>query len=150
MRRVLDAYDELTDLDRKVGDGDFGVNMEAALGDFTLPLKGTVEGVLDAIGQSFLVRAGGTSGAVFGLFFARMGAAAGNAKSMSDVDVGAAARAGLDAIVELGGAKVGDGTVVDAIEPAGKGRASYVGEASKGIADPGALVMAWFFEELAG
>ena len=64
MRRVLDAYDELTDLDRKVGDGDFGVNMEAALGDFTLPLKGTVEGVLDAIGQSFLVRAGGTSGAV--------------------------------------------------------------------------------------
>ena len=179
VRRVLDAYDELTDLDRKVGDGDFGVNMEAALGDFTLPLKGTVEEVLDAIGQSFLVRAGGTSGAVFGLFFARMGAAAGNAKSMSDVDVGAAARAGLDAIVELGGAKVGDGTAVDAIEPAvlafedgasgkdaaakasegaeataeqvaGKGRASYVGEASKGIADAGALVMAWFFEELAG
>ncbi|HHU45792.1 MAG TPA: DAK2 domain-containing protein, partial [Actinomycetales bacterium] len=179
VRRVLDAYDELTDLDRKVGDGDFGVNMESALGEFDLPLQGTVEEVFDAIGQSFLVRAGGTSGAVFGLFFARMGAAAGSAKSIADVDVGAAARAGLDAIVELGGAKVGDGTVVDAIEPAvlafedgasgkdaaakasegaeatadqvaGKGRASYVGEASKGIADPGALVMAWFFEELAG
>lgn len=177
--RVLDAYDELTELDRKAGDGDFGANMKAALGEFTLPLKGTVGEVLDAIGQCYLVRAGGTSGAVFGLFFARMGAAAGDAKSIADVDVGAAARAGLDAIVELGGAKVGDGTVVDAIEPAvlalesgasgkdaaakasesaaatagrvaGKGRASYVGEAAKGVADPGALVMAWFFEALAG
>lgn len=178
IERVLGAQDELTALDRKAGDGDFGVNMRAALGPFDLPLRGTVGDVLHSLGESYLVRAGGTSGAVFGLFFATMGAAAGDAKSIPDADVAAAAGAGLDAIVELGGAKVGDGTVVDAIAPAvgalesgadlagaaekavegadataarvaGKGRASYVGDAAKGVADPGALVMGWFFEELA-
>ena len=152
--------------------------MRAALDPFDLPLRGTVGDVLHSLGESYLVRAGGTSGAVFGLFFATMGAAAGDAKSIPDADVAAAAGAGLDAIVELGGAKVGDGTVVDAIAPAvealesgadlagaaekavegadataarvaGKGRASYVGDAAKGVADPGALVMGWFFEELA-
>ncbi|MFD5868778.1 dihydroxyacetone kinase subunit DhaK [Corynebacterium sp. NPDC060344] len=178
IERVLGAHDDLTALDRKAGDGDFGVNMREALGPFDLPLRGTVGEVLHALGESYLVRAGGTSGAVFGLFFATMGAEAGDATSIADVDLAAAARAGLDAIVDLGGAKVGDGTVVDAIEPAvaaledgaspadaadaatagaeatadrvaGKGRASYVGDAAKGVADPGALVMGWFFEELA-
>ncbi|MCG7439492.1 dihydroxyacetone kinase subunit DhaK [Corynebacterium freneyi] len=178
IERVLDAFDELTALDRKAGDGDFGVNMREALGAFDLPLRGTVGEVLHAVGESYLVRAGGTSGAVFGLFFGKMGAKAGDAESFADVDVAAVVRAGLDAIVDLGGAKVGDGTVVDAIEPAvlaleggasaaeaasasvegaeatadqvaGKGRASYVGEAAKGVVDPGALIMGWFFEELA-
>ncbi len=178
IERVLDAFDELTALDRKAGDGDFGVNMREALAPFDLPLRGTVGEVLHAVGESYLVRAGGTSGAVFGLFFEKMGAKAGDAESFADVDFAAVVRAGLDAIVELGGAKVGDGTVVDAIEPAvlaledgasaaeaasaavegaeatadqvaGKGRASYVGEAAKGVVDPGALIMGWFFEELA-
>ncbi|WP_295628081.1 dihydroxyacetone kinase subunit DhaK [uncultured Corynebacterium sp.] len=178
VERVLAAEDDLTSLDRKAGDGDFGVNMRAALGAFDLPLRGTVGQVLHAIGESFLVRAGGTSGAVFGLFFARMGAEAGDAESLDDVDLATSVRPALDAIVELGGAKVGDGTVVDAIDPAvtaledgatpseaatkategaeatadqvaGKGRASYVGDASRGVADPGALIMGWFFEELA-
>ncbi|MGV7904424.1 DAK2 domain-containing protein, partial [Mycobacterium kansasii] len=79
-------------------------------------------------------------------------------------------RAGLDAVVELGGARVGDKTVVDAISPAAdvldaggsladaaaaaaqgvaatadstasRGRASYLGDAVIGVPDPGALVM---------
>jgi dihydroxyacetone kinase len=29
---------------------------------------------------------------------------------------------------------------------ASRGRASYVGEAARGVVDPGALVIAWFFE----
>lgn len=176
--RVLDAFDELTALDRQAGDGDFGVNMKEALAPLELPLRGSVAEALRAIAESYLVRAGGTSGAVFGLFFSSMGASAGDATSIDDVDIAAASRAGLDAIVGLGGAKVGDNTVVDAIDPAtraleagdslaeaakaadegaeataataaSKGRASYVGDAAKGVIDPGALVMAWFYEELA-
>lgn len=176
--RVLDAFDDLTELDKKAGDGDFGVNMREALAPFTLPLRGTVGEVLHAISESYLVRAGGTSGAVFGLFFESMASSAGDAETLADVDLAGAARAGLDAVVDLGGAQVGDGTVVDAIDPAtralesgaspaeaaraaadgadatadtvaSKGRASYVGDAARGVIDPGALVMAWFFEELA-
>ena len=86
----------------------------------------------------------------------------------------------MDSITELGGARVGDKTMVDAIAPAvdalekdggtlqsaadaaktgaestkditaNRGRASYVGEAARGVVDPGALVMAWFFEAAAG
>lgn len=177
--RVLDSVDDLTELDRTAGDGDFGVNMRAALAPLASPLRGTAAGVLDAIGQSYLVRAGGTSGAVFGLFFATMARNLEDAGELEAETLAPAVRAGLDAIVDLGGAKVGDCTVVDAIDPAvraledggglagaaraaaegteatagtaaGKGRASYVGDAAKGVVDPGALVMSWFFEELAG
>ncbi|WP_448852754.1 dihydroxyacetone kinase family protein [Corynebacterium sp. 335C] len=178
VRRVLDSVDDLTALDREAGDGDFGVNMSAALSPFELPLRGTLHEVFDALAQSYLVRAGGTSGAVFGLFLARVGAALEGSRTFAEADLAAVFRTGLDAVVELGGAKVGDCTVVDAIDPAvraledggdlaaaadaalagaestadaaaGKGRASYVGDAGRGVADPGALVMAWFFGEFA-
>lgn len=33
---------------------------------------------------------------------------------------------------------------------AARGRASYIGEAARGVTDPGALVMDWFFAELRG
>lgn len=177
--RVLAARDELTELDRRAGDGDFGDNMAAALGAVPSPLRGDLAGALGALGESYLVHAGGTSGAVFGLFLSTMAARAGAAAGPAEADLAVLARAGLDAVVDLGGARVGDGTVVDAIEPAvraleegaapaaaaeaaragaaatadlvaGKGRASYVVEAARGVLDPGALVMAWFFEELAG
>lgn len=102
-----------------------------------------------------------------------------NAGELSEAVLAPAVRAGLDAIVDLGGAKVGACTVVDAIDPAtraledggsladaaraappkgaeatadaaaAKGRASSVGDAAKGGVDPGALI-SWFFGALAG
>lgn len=172
--RVRDAVDELTALDRQVGDGDFGTNMAAALGAFELPLRGSDAEVLDAISRSYFVRSGGTSGAVFGTLFREL------AKAFADgaefrAALAEGTHAGLEAVVELGGAQVGDNTVVDALHPANgslqqggsltevaraaadgaestrdrvarKGRASYVGEAARGAVDPGALVVSWLFE----
>lgn len=175
--RVRDSIDDLTALDRQAGDGDFGVNMSAALQHFSSPLRGSDADVLDAISQSYLVRAGGTSGAVFGTLFREL------SKGFADHDdftaaLTAGTQAALDAIVELGGAEVGDNTVVDALHPANdalqqghslqkvaetategaestkdrvarKGRASYVGDAGKDVIDPGALVVSWLFEAAA-
>jgi dihydroxyacetone kinase len=178
VERVQGAIDDLTALDRQAGDGDFGVNMSAALGRFGLPLRGSDADVLDAIARSYFVRSGGTSGAVFGTLFREMGKAFGEAGDFREA-LAAGTRAGLESVVELGGAEVGDNTVVDALDPANdalqrgdslsevaraaaegaestrdrvarKGRASYVGEAARGAVDPGALVVSWLFEAAAG
>ncbi|MFI8772205.1 dihydroxyacetone kinase family protein [Gordonia sp. NPDC062954] len=175
--RVRDSIDDLTVLDQQAGDGDFGANMDAALGHFEAPLRGTDAEVLTAISTSFLVRAGGTSGAVFGVLFRQLA----SAFAESD-DFAAALRDGTGAalaeIKDLGGAEVGDNTMVDALAPAAgalndgaaldevaqaaedgaestrdttaaKGRASYVGENARGVVDPGALVVSWLYRAAA-
>ena len=176
--KVRNEIDHLTALDRQAGDGDFGTNMAAALDHYQLPLRGDDRTVLTALSTSFLVRAGGTSGAVFGTFFRALAQEWPDEPSVADV--ARAVRAGLDQVQALGGAQVGDKTVVDALSPAAaalaaadgdvdaafadaaraaaegvaatessiahRGRASYVGEAARGVPDPGALVTSWLFE----
>lgn len=178
VEKVQGAIEELTALDRQVGDGDFGVNMSAALSHFALPLRGTDAEVLDALSRSYFVRSGGTSGAVFGTLFRELSKAFSESDDFRDA-LAAGTEAGLESVVELGGAQVGDNTVVDALHPAEealqqgdslpevaraaaegaestrdrvarKGRASYVGEAARGSIDPGALVVSWLFEAAAG
>lgn len=180
-QRVLDEEPALTELDRKAGDGDFGTNMVAALEQLDLDAvkeSYSAATVFEAVSEAYLGHAGGTSGALFGIWFRQF------YRTMLESEpdlaaIGQAARAGLDSITELGGARVGDKTMVDAIAPAvdalendggtvqqaadaakagaestkditaNRGRASYVGEAARGVVDPGALVMAWFFEAAA-
>lgn len=186
VERVRASVGMLTDLDRRAGDGDFGTNMAAALRHYELPLRGTDADVLLALSTSYFVRAGRTSGAVFGTFFRALYGGLGS-EPWSTERVAHAVRHGLDRIQALGGARVGDKTVVDAVSPAAdaldaavrqgiplalalrsaadaaaagvqatrdaiaaRGRASYVGEAARGVEDPGALVMSWFFEAAAG
>ena len=182
--RVQGSVDDLTELDRLAGDGDFGQNMDAAFGGIDLPLLGPDARVLEALGHRLLIRAGGTSGAVLGTLFRELG------QAMEDADDPVAGlAAGLDAahraITDLGGARQGDNTLIDALVPAAeaaasaasgkdgssdfaavletchtaaaegaestremvakKGRASYVGEASQGVVDPGAILVSWIF-----
>ena len=185
--RVQGAVDDLTELDRLAGDGDFGANMHAALGDIELPLHGSDSAVLGALSHRMLVRAGGTSGAVFGTLFRELGQASQSVADAAGSDQSANAFAtGLEnavsAVMTLGGAEEGDNTLVDALAPAAraareaasassgfdevltasfdaardgalatrelvakKGRASYLGDAAKGVPDPGAIVVAWLF-----
>ncbi|MGA9872474.1 MAG: dihydroxyacetone kinase family protein [Rhodococcus sp. (in: high G+C Gram-positive bacteria)] len=184
--RVLAEEPALTDLDRRAGDGDFGANMVSALSRIDVAaVRDTYSAhtVFEAVSEAYLGHAGGTSGALFGLWFRQF------YREVNSMDLGsitAAARSGLDGITALGGARVGDKTMVDAIAPAvealesaqesasevvgglraaadaaaegarsteqltaNRGRASYVGDAARGVMDPGALVMAWFFEAAA-
>ncbi|GAC46776.1 dihydroxyacetone kinase family protein [Gordonia aichiensis] len=176
VRHVQESIDDLTELDQRAGDGDFGTNMEAALAHFDLPVRGTDSQVLSAISTSYLVRSGGTSGVIFGVLFREL------AHAFSDGDdFEASVRDGssraLAEIQDLGGAQVGDNTMVDALSPAvdaldngasladvaraaadgaestrdttaTKGRASYVGENARGVVDPGAVVVSWLYEAM--
>lgn len=172
VERLQASFESLTELDRKAGDGDFGQNMEAAFGGIELPLRGTDTEILTGLAKRLLVLAGGTSGAVFGTLFNELARAETLADGLNDA---------ADLIHELGGAKRGDRTMLDALIPAAekarelgakdpdaetlqtlfdaahagaldtedlaakKGRASYLGDRSKGVIDPGAIVVSWLF-----
>lgn len=164
LTRVQASIDELTELDRQAGDGDFGQNMEAAFGGVDLPVRGSDADVLEALAQRLFIRSGGTSGAVLGTLFHELAVANSMAEGLARAQ---------DAIHALGGAEPGDNTVIDAIAPAAlaarngqdiaaaahegaqstkdmvakKGRASYVGDAARGVVDPGALLVSWLLAQ---
>lgn len=121
IERVQGATEDLTELDRLAGDGDFGQNMDAAFGTLELPLTGSDSDVLHVLSQRMLIRAGGTSGAVFGTLFREL------AEAAKDEDPAAVLREGLAqaqrAVTRLGGAEEGDRTLVDALAPAARAAA---------------------------
>lgn len=111
---------KLADLDRQAGDGDFGANLTSALrraqGFIEADNPETFADVLFAVSKGFL-NTGGTSGPLFGMWFREL------AKATTDDPVDLAALTegvsdGLATIQRLGGAEIGDKTMVDAIAPA--------------------------------
>ena len=142
VERLAASYDDLTALDREAGDGDFGQNMEAAFGDVVRPVRGADAEVLNFFAHRMLVRAGGTSGAVLGTLFRQMADAFEDAGVDSrDADGAAFAGAlaeglkrGVDAITELGGAKEGDNTLVDALAPAARAAKDATGSVDEVLA----------------
>ena len=140
VERLDASYDDLAALDREAGDGDFGQNMEAAFGDVVTPVRGADVDVLNFFAHRMLVRAGGTSGAVLGTFFRQMADAFEGVDSR-DADGSAFAKAlaeglerGVDAITQLGGAKEGDNTLVDALAPAARAATDATGSVDEVLA----------------
>ncbi|WP_067806477.1 dihydroxyacetone kinase subunit DhaL [Actinomadura formosensis] len=110
----------LTRLDAAIGDGDHGHNLDRgfraaaeALPDGVPPGK-----VLMAAGRSIVSRTGGASGPLYGTALRRAGKAVGDAGDVGAAGLGAALRAALDGVQELGKAAEGDKTMVDALAPA--------------------------------
>ncbi len=168
---------ELNALDAKSGDGDTGSTLSTAVKSLManidqLPLANTPQ-LFQAISQELSESMGGSSGVLMSIFFA----AAGDC-SKEDSDIQASLMAGLERIKQIGGAQVGDRTMIDALEPALEslgagidaaasaarkgadatslitqakaGRASYLAEDSlAGHNDPGAEAVAILFEKLA-
>jgi ATP-dependent dihydroxyacetone kinase len=111
--------DEINALDAKVGDGDAGATFAAASRTILslvdkLPFADGKE-LLESIGRIFSREAGGSSGVLMSIMF--IGAANGYEVTH---DWGKALLAGLDKMKQYGGAKLGDRTMIDALEPAFK------------------------------
>lgn len=119
---IIESKNVLTQADKAVGDGDHGVGMARGFAAVRARLAEQsytgIDQLLKSIGMALMSSIGGASGAVFGTFF-RAGAKrlAGwhefdsQALSMLLTD-------GLDAVKARGGARPGDKTMVDALEPA--------------------------------
>jgi dihydroxyacetone kinase len=171
--RVLAEKETLTSLDQAVGDGDFGANMErGALAILSLLDRqtGPETSSLLEIGRALNAAGCGTAGTLLSF-----GIMAGALRSQT---LTAFCETALARIMAAGKAQVGEKTMIDALEPAvkalrdgrtlqeaaqaaqqgaedtrlmlgTKGRSLYSQTRAKGIADPGAYLIAVLFDEAA-
>ena len=174
---LIAAENDLNSLDAKSGDGDTGSTLAGAARALIsavdrLPLADHTQ-LYRAIGLELSQTMGGSCGVLLAIFFAAAGDAASSGLPMRE-----ALQAGLRRMQEIGGARPGDRTMVDALAPAldaleeslpeaakaaragadrtahmskaNAGRASYVNAKHLvGHADPGAEAVARLFEHLA-
>ncbi|MBV8070056.1 MAG: dihydroxyacetone kinase subunit DhaK [Acidobacteriaceae bacterium] len=116
---LLDHQEKLTELDRITGDGDLGVNLgRAALrvraGLTNFPLDDP-SAALKALG--FMVQEiGGSSGPLYGVLFLRAGASLEGGGNELKAWAAAIVDA-CNAVSDLGGARLGDRTMLDALIP---------------------------------
>ncbi|MET8022539.1 dihydroxyacetone kinase subunit DhaL [Streptomyces avermitilis] len=161
--------ERLTALDSPIGDADHGSNLQRGFHAVTVTLEkeapDTPGAVLVLAGRQLISTVGGASGPLYGTLLRRTGKALGDTAEVTEEQLTDALRAGVDAVMQLGGAAPGDKTMIDALVPAvdalsdsfaaartaaeegavattplqaRKGRASYLGERSIGHQDPGA------------
>lgn len=177
-KALIAAERDLNALDAKSGDGDTGSTLAGAARALLaaldrLPLADPTQ-LYRAIGMALSQTMGGSSGVLLAIFFTAAGDASASGKSW----IGALA-AGLDRVMQVGGAQPGDRTMIDALSPAlaalpngvaaasnaaraganatakmtraKAGRASYLSpDKLEGHTDPGAEGVARLFEHLAG
>ncbi|MGX5829807.1 dihydroxyacetone kinase subunit DhaK [Mesorhizobium sp. 43Arga] len=175
--RLISLEATLNGLDAKAGDGDTGSTVATGARSIlerldTLPLANPAA-TLGAIGDILSSSMGGSSGVLLSIFFTAAAQALGGGASLSK-----ALLAGLERMSFYGGAKPGDRTMVDALEPALKaldadgleeaaaaarrgadataamekakaGRSAYVGTRLQGVVDPGAHAVAEVFSAAA-
>ena len=120
---ISDHRVELLTLDREIGDGDHGENMDRGfqavlpkLDD--LPAGSTPGDVLKLVATTLISTVGGAAGPLYGTAYLRAAAAAGDAVSLDGKTVAAILAAGRDGVVARGKAEPGDKTMVDAWTPA--------------------------------
>lgn len=174
---LIGAEKDLNALDAKSGDGDTGSTLAGAARALIealdrLPLSDHTQ-LFRAMGQELSQTMGGSSGVILAIFFA----AAGDGAS-SGLTIRESLKAGLARMQEIGGARLRDRTMVDALAPAldaldqgfvpaanaaraganltatlvhaKAGRAAYINAKQlEGHIDPGAEAVARLFEYLA-
>ncbi|MDF7668248.1 dihydroxyacetone kinase subunit DhaL [Lactobacillus sp. ESL0703] len=162
----------LSDLDTPIGDGDHGFNMNRGMTAVSQKLTekpANVTAAFKTIAMTLISTVGGASGPLYGTAFLEMAK-----KSNTTTDLSELLDAALAGIEKRGGAKPGDKTMVDvwqalipdvkagnltqdkiaaAVEAtkemvAKRGRASYLGERSKGHVDPGSQSSGYLFEAM--
>ncbi len=118
---VRDNAPMLSEIDGALGDGDHGINMakgfSMAAGKLAGPDVSLSEG-LSTIGTLLLTEIGGAMGPLYGTFFRAMGRECRGAASIDAAVFESMLRKAEAGVVSLGGAKVGDKTMLDTLAPA--------------------------------
>ncbi|MEM7799140.1 MAG: dihydroxyacetone kinase subunit DhaL [Chloroflexota bacterium] len=114
--------DELNKMDAAIGDGDYGASILRGVNAATalIPsLEGlSIGGTLKKIGMKMMSTMGGTSGPLTGTLYVKMGSAAGDKLAITLAEFAAAFKAGVEGVMALGKAEVGDKTMIDSLYPA--------------------------------
>lgn len=114
---------ELITLDRAIGDGDHGENMDRGFEAVAAKLDAiaadaTPADVLKLVATTLISTVGGASGPLFGTAYLKASAAVAGKSELESADVVALLTAARDGIVLRGKAAVGDKTMIDAWTPA--------------------------------
>lgn len=108
----------LTNLDMQIGDSDFGVNISKGFEAVKRRLiKGDISSMLKQAGEIIMEESSGTFGTLLGSMLVRMGQELAGKDYVSLEELVKAFDAGLDIVQELGGARPGQKTMVDALYP---------------------------------
>jgi len=173
--------DELTDLDREIGDGDHGINMSRGFQAVQKELEAQEEyedlGVLSKqVGMTLIKTVGGASGPLYGTAFVKFAGAFKGKTEVEGQELAAAFKEAAEGVKMRGKSEFGQKTMVDIWTPfyealenesdlnaaldqaledtkereATKGRASYFGDATVGVQDPGSLSSALLLRAIAG
>lgn len=112
----------LTDLDAAIGDADHGVNIARGFNTVAQKIAAQPSQSLGLLfktaGMTLMSAVGGASGMLYGNFFLKAAAVAGDRSTLDDADLLAVLEAGRDGIVQRGRAELGDKTMIDAWTPA--------------------------------
>ncbi|NQX28702.1 dihydroxyacetone kinase subunit L [Microbacteriaceae bacterium VKM Ac-2854] len=142
---------ELITLDRAIGDGDHGENMDrgfeavaAKLND--IAADATPADVLKLVATTLISTVGGASGPLYGTAYLKAAGAVAGKPTLDSTDVVALLNAARDGIVLRGKAAVGDKTMIDAWTPAVEAAAA----AAESGAEPAAVLAAAADAALAG
>jgi len=116
---LLAHEDELTELDKAIGDGDHGINLargcRALIENIETLENCHFDEAVSRIGQLTLNHVGGASGALYGSFLVKLG------QSLAHYSPGdsvvSALTDGLNAVEQLGKSRAGDKTLVDVLAP---------------------------------
>ena len=119
--QVAEQRDYLVDLDRAIGDGDHGENMDrgfkAAVEALGQAQPASVAEVLKTVAKTLMSTVGGAAGPLYGTAFLRASKAAGDGE-LDGAGVAAVIAGALEGIQARGKATTGEKTMVDAWTPA--------------------------------
>ena len=140
---LREAEPELTRMDSEVGDGDLGTGLERGARAVEAEVDGYADDPAGALrdAAATLRRAiGGTSGPLYSILLLRAAGVVEEGDAGDPVTWAEALAAGADGIAEVGGASVGDRTMLDALVPLATAfREALDGGAPAGEAFGGAL-----------
>ena len=169
-KKIQKNKDYLSELDTPIGDGDHGNNMARGMSAvMQADIQGSLFEEFKTVAMTLISKVGGASGPLYGTAMLEMAKA-----SKETADPEQILRAGIAGIQKRGKATLGEKTMLDLWIPAveaiktgtltsellttltdetkeliaTKGRASYVGERSKGHIDPGAMSSNYLFESM--
>ena len=137
---IVEAEDELGRLDAIAGDGDHGIGMRRGITAGEKAAAASVSAragagtTLTAAGDGWADRAGGTSGAIWGIILRTIGASVGDADVPELATVAAAATSAEAAVAQFGKVGLGDKTLYDVLEPFARSLTSSA-EAGESVAD---------------
>lgn len=123
--KIIAEKPYLTEIDSAIGDGDHGIGMAGGMQKVKKKLQ-AMKGeqnpykIFEAAGQAMLMSMGGASGVIFGSLYLAGAKEMRSKDALTVQDLAVMERKSLAAIQERGGAKAGDKTMVDALEPAVK------------------------------